>query len=201
MDNSTTMDDGGWMQTANGNIFHPLDPRAEEVHIEDIALSLSRQNRYNGMSDRAVSVAQHSVQCKWLVEKTGGDTNCQLALLMHDAAEAYLGIQTTDGFSFIGDMITPLKTLFPEFATIEDRIMDIINERFNLPTISYKAQKYYDRLAMAWEKRDMYKSSCEWPGIPDCPDWIPPMATWSSDFAKATFLEHFEILQKGRGTQ
>ena len=190
MDKSTNMagvpskEDGGWMQIANGRIFHPLDPRVNEVYLEDIAQSLSRQIRYNGMSDRAISVAQHSVQCAWLVEQTGGSAEIQLAMLMHDAAEAY-----------IGDMIRPLKVLIPEFAKIEDRIMEVINERYNLPTISHKALKYYDNLALAWEKRDIYKSSREWPGMMDVPTWLAPMVTWRAGEAEMRFVRMFQYLK------
>lgn len=39
---------GSFMQTATGRKFWPMDPRAEEVFIEDIAHSLSMQCRYAG---------------------------------------------------------------------------------------------------------------------------------------------------------
>ena len=39
---------GDWLQTFSGRIFFPMDPRAEEVFIEDIAHSLSMQCRYAG---------------------------------------------------------------------------------------------------------------------------------------------------------
>jgi len=177
-------EDGGWMQIANGHLFHPLDPRTDEVFIEDIAQSLSRQIRYNGMSDGVINVAQHSCQCAWLAEQSGGDAKVQLAMLMHDAAEAY-----------IGDMIRPLKVLIPEFAKIEDKIMATIVERFNLPSISHKAQKYYDNMAMAWEKRDMFRSSREWPGMLEVPSWIPVMSEWGFDYSSTRFLRMFEYLK------
>jgi len=177
-------EDGGWMQIANGHIFHPLDPRTDEVFIADIAQSLSRQIRYNGNSDKSVSVAQHSCQCAWLVEQTGGSAEVQLAMLMHDAAEAY-----------IGDMIRPLKAHFPEFTLIEDRIMAVIQARYDLPLITPKAQKYYDNLALAWEKRDMYKSSREWPHMLDVPSWVPEMYSWSMSYSNTRFLQMFEYLR------
>lgn len=180
-------EDGGWMQIANGHIFHPLDPRVNEVHIEDIAQSLSRQIRYNGMSDLSISVAQHSCQCAWLAEQTGGNHDVQLALLMHDAAEAY-----------IGDMIRPLKVLIPEFKEIEDRIMAVIIAKYDLPLITPKAQKYYDNLALAWEKRDIYQSSREWPHMLDVPKWLPVMAPWSLNYAEFRFLKLFEYLTMER---
>ena len=37
-----------WTQTYTGRAFTPLDPRAEDVALEDIAHSLAIQCRFNG---------------------------------------------------------------------------------------------------------------------------------------------------------
>jgi 5'-deoxynucleotidase YfbR-like HD superfamily hydrolase len=42
--------DGPWMQTFEGRQFWPLDPRVEDVYLEDIAASLSKQCRFAGHS-------------------------------------------------------------------------------------------------------------------------------------------------------
>ena len=52
---------GDWMQTYTGRQFWPIDPRANEVHIEDIAHALSMMCRYNGHCRTFYSVAEHSV--------------------------------------------------------------------------------------------------------------------------------------------
>ncbi len=83
---------GDWIQTASGGSFFPLDPRPEEVDIDDIATALSRMNRYNGhFSDKFdfYSVAEHSILlAQYVQERTGSATHAMWALL-HDAAEAY----------------------------------------------------------------------------------------------------------------
>lgn len=173
----------GWIQIANGHIFHPMDPVADEVHIEDIAQSLSRQNRYNGHSDKIICVAQHSVNIAWLAEVDHLPTTTQLALLMHDAPE-YI----------TGDMISPMKAVLPGFQEIETSIMAVINQRFDLPIIPHKLMKHYDNLCLAWEKRDMYWSSREWPKLPDVPEWYPPLTTWTAEFAETRFLHLFHWL-------
>ena len=44
--NSSRM--GSWTQTYTGRQFWPMDPRADEIHIADIAHALSQLCRYNG---------------------------------------------------------------------------------------------------------------------------------------------------------
>lgn len=52
---------GDWMQTASGRMFWPVDPRPEDVEINDIAHALSLTCRYCGHVREFYSVAQHSV--------------------------------------------------------------------------------------------------------------------------------------------
>src|ERR1700693_75116 len=54
---------GDWIQTFTGRQFWPLDPRPEEVCIEDIAHGLSNECRFAGQCRSFYSVAQHSVLC------------------------------------------------------------------------------------------------------------------------------------------
>lgn len=177
----------GWIQIANGRIFYPLDPRAEDVFIEDIAQGLSRQIRYNGQSDLIINVAQHSCNCVWIADVEGQSVDVQLAMLMHDAAE-YI----------VGDLIRPIKAITPGFSKTEDAVMAVINERFDLPVIDHKLMKHFDNLALAWEKRDMYQSAREWPGIPDVPSWCLTMVPWTSARAEHRFLQLFSWLQLER---
>lgn len=180
-------DRGIVMMLTRGRVFYPLDPRPEEVFIQDIAQSLSRTIRYNGLSDGIINVAQHSVNSAWLAEQEHQPSTVQLAMLMHDAPE-YV----------VGDMIRPLKSLFPGFTVIEDNIMSVINERFELPTISHKLQKHYDNLALHWEKRDLYQSaspSHPWPKLPPLPEGLPILTSWTADFSEMRFLEMFTWLR------
>lgn len=182
--NMSGVPEEGWIQIANGHIFHPMNPRPEEVHIEDIAQSLSRQIRYNGHSDGIINVAQHSCNCAWLADVMGHPAETQLAMLMHDAGE-YI----------TGDMIRPMKVKIPEFSVTEDAIMAAIIKRFNLPEITHKLLKYFDNIALAWEKRDLYRSSREWPNMEDVPEWCPTITTWTHTYAEQRFLNLFSWLQ------
>ena len=87
---------GDWMLTHSGRKVYPLDPRPDDISIEDIARSLSNKCRFGGHCRQFYSVAQHSIFVMSYVEEV--DPGLMLAALLHDAAEAYLG-----------DIIRPLK--------------------------------------------------------------------------------------------
>jgi hypothetical protein len=109
---------GDWMQTFTGRQFFPLDPRADEIDIRDIAHGLAMVCRYNGHCLRFYSVAEHSV----LISRRVPAASARLAL-MHDAGEAY-----------IGDMIRPLKhdPSMAGFRRAEDVLADAIVDRFGI---------------------------------------------------------------------
>ncbi len=168
-----------YVSTFLGNRFYPAAPRIEDVHIEDIAHGLAFQCRFNGQTRAFYSVAQHSLLVAGLVP-----ARLRLAALLHDAAEAYLG-----------DMVKPLKALFPEFSRLEEGVMTIIGERFGVAGFRNPAIKRADLIALATEKRDLMPHSCEpWAtlaGITPVPARIRPLAPQE---AKAAFLERFHEL-------
>jgi uncharacterized protein len=107
---------GDWMQTYSGRKFYPMDPREEEIDIEDIAHALSMICRYGGHTKAFYSVAEHCVlvasRCPEGLELLG---------LLHDAAEAY-----------IQDFISPIKKHFPVYKVMEENILRVIFEKYNL---------------------------------------------------------------------
>ena len=50
-----------YVSTYLGNRFYPLEPRIDDVAIEDIAHGLAYQCRFNGQTSAFYSVAQHSL--------------------------------------------------------------------------------------------------------------------------------------------
>lgn len=88
--------------TATGGTISIKKPRPEEINIEDIAIGLSRQIRYNGQLGAAFTVAQHSGLVQDLVthseslwkgfKRSGKNIRAASKIaLIHDASEAYLG--------------------------------------------------------------------------------------------------------------
>lgn len=107
---------GDWMQTATGKQFWPLDPRADEVDIIDIAHGLSNICRYGGHCTRFYSVAEHSIYVSQALPPA-----LRMCGLLHDASEAYLG-----------DVIRPLKRFIPGYHEFEAAVMTAVCERFGL---------------------------------------------------------------------
>ena len=106
--------------TWSGRQFWPLDPRPEEVALDDIAVALAHQGRYNGHTRHFYSVAQHSCELAAYFKKRGEIGLARFAL-MHDATEAY-----------VGDIIRPLKPYLANFGAIEMRLERVIFDRFGL---------------------------------------------------------------------
>lgn len=113
---------GDWMCTFHGHKVYPLDPRPEEVCMIDIAHSLSMQCRYSGMTSKFYSVAEHCLLMALTARQVGYTPQIQLAMLVHDAAEAYLS-----------DVIRPIKHSMPEYKAHETAMYAAIHERFAWP--------------------------------------------------------------------
>ena len=106
-----------WIQTFTGQKFWLDSPQSESIHIEDIAHSLSMQCRYAGHSKFFYSVAQHSYLATFLCPYS-----LRLAVLLHDAAEAYLG-----------DVTKPLKQcLGGKYSHMEAKVQNAIDFKYGL---------------------------------------------------------------------
>ncbi len=166
-----------FVSTYTGRQFFPLAPDPDQVDLEDIAHGLAYQCRFNGQTRKFYSVAQHSVMVARLVPK-----RLRLAALMHDAAEAYMG-----------DLVKPLKQLFPLFSSIESKVLSAIGQRYGITSFDDRAIKRADLIALATEKRDLMPSSSErWDslrGIVPFPSRIEPLPPQE---AKTEFLLAFE---------
>lgn len=93
------------METNSGVIFDIADPKPELVYVGDIATHLAGINRYTGATGRTYSVAEHSCMAHDCFLGDRGITDpfddrfaipqetadIALAILLHDAHEAYTG--------------------------------------------------------------------------------------------------------------
>lgn len=113
---------GPTIKTRSGIYFNLLNPSPDDVRIEDIAWALAHTCRFGGHCCKFYSVAEHSWLAAQTASRYGHGPNAQLAILMHDAAEAYAG-----------DVVKPLKNLIGVlFAEIESRIEQAIGTRFGI---------------------------------------------------------------------
>lgn len=112
---------GDWMTTQLGIRFWPMDPRTDEIFIEDIAFALSKLCRFGGHANRFYSVAEHSVHIGDYLLRTYHDEKIALGGLLHDAAEAY-----------VGDLQKPVKhhPYLRKYRRTEERILKIICKKY-----------------------------------------------------------------------
>lgn len=103
------------------------DPKPSQIHAMDIAIGLSRQFRFNGQSKKPCTVLDHSMNAS-NYRKVGTDfiesnrtftSEYRRCMLLHDAAEAY-----------IGDIIAPIKEKIPYFEEVENRLLEVIFKKF-----------------------------------------------------------------------
>lgn len=169
---------GGWTQVASGKRFYPLDPRPEDVNVEDIAHALGMKCRFGGHCKFFYSVAEHSVR---IARRVG-----TLEALLHDAAEAY---------SPFGDVPRPLKADLPWVHTIECGIEQAIAARFGL-TWPWPAEvKAADNAILHDERLAlMGNAPADW-GLVGEPLGVV-IEGWDPGLAKALFLREFRRLTK-----
>lgn len=166
-----------WIQTYTGKKFHPLEPRAEEIDIRDIAHSLAMQCRFNGHCSTFYSVADHSVRVSCVLPP-----ELQLAGLLHDAAEAY-----------VSDIPRPVKARLPSFSEAEDRLLEVIFRHFGLAWPVAEEVWEADVRLLVTEGRDLMCAPPEPWGIEATPleGRIVPL---SAGEAERAFLSRFREL-------
>lgn len=172
---------GDWMQTYTGVQFWPLDPRMEDVCIEDIAHSLSMQCRYAGHCIRFYSVAEHCVHLAMWAYQNGHAKEVALQMLMHDASEAYLV-----------DMPKPVKCSVVGYDEMEVRVMNVICAKFNLPYKFDEIVKFADRQILHNEKKNMSHPPADWNIGGVGLDGVE-IQNWTPEIAEEKFIAAFQL--------
>lgn len=121
--------------TRDGRMLDLEKINPEDITIEEIANALSNQGRYNGQTRVFYSVAEHCViLCRYAMENNY-PIETQKALLLHDSSEAYCG-----------DIVYHLKHRLPEFKVIEENIISVIFDKFDIIADgSLEIVQYLDR--------------------------------------------------------
>ena len=119
-----------------------------DVDISDIAWGLGRTLRYGGHIREDWTVAHHSVVMSYVVPETHA-----LEALLHDAAEAY-----------IGDIIWPVKAMFPEIEEFENSLTLTVMDAFEVNTAFNVARNgahtYKKSPAVAQADKRMLEHEC-----------------------------------------
>ncbi len=166
-----------WIQTYSGRKFYPLEPRAGDLDIRDIAHALALKTRFGGHGREFYSVADHCVRVSRIVRP-----ECALWGLMHDAAEAYLA-----------DVPRPVKALWPAFVEAEEKLLEVVARRFGMCWPMPREVCEADDILLATEARDLMNGGArEWNlrAMP-LPRRVIPL-TWSE--SEGQFLARFTEL-------
>jgi hypothetical protein len=172
----------------SGKKFWIFDPRSEDVDIEDVAHHLSLICRFGGAVKQFYSVAEHCVRVSRAVPP-----EYALEALLHDAAEAYLGM----------DVIRPIKRrqgIGPVLVEIEDRIQLVIRQKWGLPHFLSIDVAAADNVLLVTERRDLLvQTSDVWVEDEDAHRPLDEVIRpWSSELAADVFLHRFRQLLAAR---
>lgn len=99
--------------------FNAMDPKLEDIKIEDIAHALSMMVRLNGHYPSFFSVGQHSIQCCKEAMSRHYVPEVSLGCLLHDASEAYLS-----------DVVGSSKKNMTMYLQIENQVQGAIYRKF-----------------------------------------------------------------------
>lgn len=168
---------GGRCQTFTGRYFWPLDPRADEVCIEDIAHHLANLCRFGGATRAFYSVAEHCVRVSRACDPADA-----LWGLLHDASEAYLV-----------DVPHPIKAHLAGYGALEAGVMRAVCARFGLPPDEPESVAQADAVLLHTEARDLMPrplTQCRRVAAP-LPGRIAP---WTPARAERAFLARFDNL-------
>lgn len=132
--------------TVSGRCVSIVDPKWEDIWIDDIGYHLSGLYRFNGGTRFLVS--QHSLVVSDYLYRTFNENEClALAGLLHDSPEAYLG-----------DQVRPLKGLMlldgSPIEEYHDRLLKIILNKYcpGYTNNMLQAVQAADDFVNTWEK-------------------------------------------------
>lgn len=108
-------------RTHSGHMLSFDRPQDATIDIEDVAHHLARVCRFGGAVDEYYSVASHCTYISRELERAGYSPYLAAAGLLHDSTEAYLG-----------DMVSGLKRLIPQYREIEDAWEARIQDHFGV---------------------------------------------------------------------
>lgn len=121
---------GDYIYLHSGTKFYIANPKSEDIHIEDVAHSLSRLIRYTGHIDRFYTVGEHSILCAKLAEELGCSVKMQMYCLLHDVSE----------FA-VNDLNSIVKKYVTGYKELEQKIMDAT---WDFAGLEYPTKEEYD---------------------------------------------------------
>lgn len=106
----------GYITTVSGAQVSLLNPKPNQIKLNDVAHHLAWKCRFNGHMNRWYSNAEHCLNC---ARMAGDNLSLRRKLLVHDAGEFVTG-----------DMTTPVKRMFPDYKKFCDDFQDFMYRLF-----------------------------------------------------------------------
>lgn len=146
-----------FMFTYSGRRVDLPQPLPGQIHIEDVAVHLSRLHRFCGATIWPRSVAAHSIHVATLALKAGAPAGVQLAALLHDAHEAYSGDQTSPWKRAVGALAG--KAGVPcQLRIAENMLQREVLEQLGARQAFVAAERsihHWDMVSLVTERRDL----------------------------------------------
>ena len=168
--------------------FDLLNPRAEDVDIDDMLRNLSRMYRWTGAG--RLTVLQHQMHVALILERDGASRNTILAGMVHDLHEYVTGDIPAPLLDEL--QVMPTNDAYPEdgrwdagsLRMIQMRIQWAINARLDidLSNADFAAVARADTLARDQERADVF------------PGWLERIAALSPDEAVRRYRRGMEQL-------
>jgi len=181
-----------YIVTYTGKLFDFLNPKPEDICIEDIARALACINRFRGHTRIPYSVAEHCVRASYIPVGNPLDN------LLHDAAEAYIGDVPTPQKQNIGWDLRSTWGYIKKYIWVEGDILTVIYKALGLDYNKAQNIKRADKIMLATEIRDIMPAGHDYifldPSIEPLPHKIEP---WPWDKAEKEFLRRYKELTKG----
>lgn len=150
-----------WFETYSGIKFYPLNPKVEDINIIDIVNSLTQLVRAGGHFKHFYSIASHLINCTSEAEQRTKDWDKDKQeeflkqVFIHDFTEAY-----------VSDLVSPLKRSIPEYKEVENKIEQVIYEKFGVTldknSDNYKLLKEIDVAITAYEAYHLMPNLKHW---------------------------------------
>lgn len=133
--------------TSTNKYLDLANPKPEDIDLEDLIKTGSEENRFASKTQyKRNSICEHSVLVSYLVK----NDKARLLALFHDIGE----------MSGLKDLPSPLKKLLPDYAKIEDRMLDVILNKFKIKQSKklWKIVKEADNKAYSLERLIFFKN-------------------------------------------
>jgi len=170
----------------SGSYFDFEAPETSDITVEDVAYGLAYACRFAGQCWSRIlgrrvfySVAEHCVRMS-----RAAPPALQFQALMHELGEPVCG-----------DMTGPLKSICPDYKTVEKRCEAAIAAKFGVVIDDPDAIKMLDLRMLATERRDLMRwSGEEWTWVKGAKPFEFEIVPWDPEPAARAFLHRYHEL-------